>query len=1293
LATTAATSQSIDPQPAKETPLAQSEAAATITATTMNQQQSLRRKNRSRDVDDDPVEHHGWEKDVDFPIAEIQRIKNKTQQLRRQRKHMNPHSSDDIFRETGFETGQFQSYHPHAPRNSNNNHNNITPSSSSITTTISSLAQSVRKRKDSLSEVLEDEHGNPTSCSSSSSIHRRRQRPSSQQQQQQQHSQRKVQQIQQRMIQEFHKPRESSSYAPTTKKVAPMDDPAETDVNTTDETEEEISGDGTTTTTSSEVEDLTLLHDLCGEASSEDDIAWRNALYLLSINPNLAKQTLPEYSLTVLHICCLSECPEFMIRSLLYVYPQAVTKKDVGGRLPLHFLCASAGCNNESILDLLVAEYPSSVRVRDVHGLTPLHILLRNTSTVITPRKIQILLGHYTQNNHRHRRSTSNPKKRILQRRRQHWNLNGREVEEWRQSTLQSPVVNLHRNEQNVADAIFSNHRVVDGASRHNHEDHFHAYPTDIQVSLRKLAQWKQKRDKQKENDEEESGVEVQLVIDPHQDEDDLPERDSNPNPAAISLQNRCFPIHMLVQRAIIDQSIIRVSGGSSRTVGVDDDNDDAEEENEGEQNRNENLDNALEKEEIRESFDQEVPSYSNSMTSSHQQPSVLHIPSVLRILASAYPEALVERDAMGLTPLLMVLIGADPTFPDFVQIIEILLGQCMPGYEPLPSWAADMPLANGMEFSDKNPAMVPVLETRQLPLHIVAEEMAFDFSIVRTLYDSYPGAIHVTDALGRTPLHLAISSYRRVPADIRVLDVLFSERVAQVSDDFGNLPIDLLLEKYSKTSLPMPYDQFPRTMGTSVDIDDKSWTIYQRFFSASVKGLLRPDRRDQMSSLLRRLRDLPPWLRTEACCLQCIRDLLTEEIASPWKCAWILLDGILLVTLITVFRLQMKQFVDQLLTGESLATWYTHAVYATAIFRFISQVVFAALAANLGEFQHLCLCNIWYWIDIWAMFLSIVTSVVLYGPTNEERLLVLGTASTCLLWLSLIGYLSNWWHGMAVFTGGFSKIAYHMICPVIVAGALIVCFAQCFYTLLQLDCAEAFGISVVCSVRDAYRIVYMLIRGEPLLDHTGVSTLSTEAVFLVASFVVIFAIFLLALLVTVLIAATRLDFDDIALHSYWQPKLAFILTSADFGESESKGKLGQHESFAGKQARIWDTMMNTLFGGEPIKGENWYTMPTKSKMFAWLISMVAVPVWLLVGFISMGVLWPPQVRIWIFRPHVTYNVRRPPSVKKDTATSKLSEVQNDILQMKQMTYERTYQIEYELQELKDMLFSAIQEQ
>jgi hypothetical protein len=160
-----------------------------------------------------------------------------------------------------------------------------------------------------------------------------------------------------------------------------------------------------------------------------------------------------------------------------------------------------------------------------------------------------------------------------------------------------------------------------------------------------------------------------------------------------------------------------------------------------------------------------------------------------------------------------------------------------------------------------------------------------------------------------------------------------------------------------------------------------------------------------------------------EACAATFVQDQIVEDITSPWKFASILLDGILLITLITVFRLQMKEYIDQLSDDNLIARWYTYTVYATAVSRFMARILFAYFTATIGEFQSLCLFNLWYWIDAWAMLMSIVTSIFLYGNTSDERLLALGTATTILLWLSFVGYLSSWWYSMAIFTGGFLQV------------------------------------------------------------------------------------------------------------------------------------------------------------------------------------------------------------------------------------------------------------------------------
>jgi hypothetical protein len=867
---------------------------------------------------------HTWDSDGNFPVHEIQRIKKKTKKLRSERassESKSASSGKDFFRDTGFEDsdGLFQ----HVRHNNTNN---------------ASTGQSVRSKsrntwahgasqgsRDSLSDVLDRgsaDTGITENPSGSSTSNNRQPPPQSQ----------AAAKAQRRLLQDFHKPREVDSLD--------VSDPVTVD-------------------TSAESDDQNLtLHDLCGEAVSTDDIAWRNALCLLAKQPTLASVTDRSQLWAPLHICCLgmSPPPTYMVRALLYIYPKAGSLPDEGGRLPLHLVAASSA--DAEILQMLVEEFPAAVYQVDDHGLTPLHLLIRNCSVELTLEKAKILLGHTVRHTDASQQLTN--KRHVLQRRGDHLNLSVNSVDQWLSSSKLRPVTNLNHN----------------GMA---HERHFDSYPVDVQVSLRKLAQWKNRQGPADES------VEVQLAMD--NDDDRVVET----NPAAIPLPSGTqLPIHMLVQRAIIDEvtldcSVVADNEEKERTRC---DNDDDQEE------------------------DQEVAS------SEEESPSVPHAGSVLRLLAAACPEALVVRDANGMTPLLQVMQLQD-SLPS-LDIIEILLGKRAAGFEAMPPWASDLPV-HSMKGTDRyvNPAMVPAAETGQLPLHLAAEEMSADYSLIQTIQESYPGAIHVQDARGRTPLHLALHSYRRVPADPRVVELLFSERVAQIVDDYGKLPFDLLVE--SAHGLP---SHKPR----STSYGSEGSSVYQRLFNASIVGAARPDTPTKLSTFLRRLRNLPPWLRTEACATTYVQDLLTEELATPWKCALILLDGLLLVILITVFRLQMKEFVDQLESADILSSWYTYSVYATAIFRLFAQIIFGGLAVAIGEFQHLCMFNLWYWIDIWAMLLCIVTSVFLYSTTSDERLLVLGTASTILLWLSLIGYLSSWWYGMAIFTGGFSKVSSHSL-------------------------------------------------------------------------------------------------------------------------------------------------------------------------------------------------------------------------------------------------------------------------
>jgi hypothetical protein len=672
------------------------------------------------------------------------------------------------------------------------------------------------------------------------------------------------------------------------------------------------------------------LHDLCGEAISTDDIAWRNALTLLSSQPLLASVTDPTPIWTPLHICCLGMLPPptYMIRALLHIYPKATTMPDEGGRLVLHLLAASSA--DTEIMQLVLDANPTAIYHRDHHGYTPLHLLLRNRSVDLTVGRLQVLLGRTVASPVA---APSSEARHVLQRRGDHLRMSLRSVDEWVAQRNRRPVTQVHHNAM-------------------AQEPDWNEYPPDVQVYLRKLSQWKYLH----HSKEEAESVEVQWSS----EEDG----DVETNPAAIPLPDETqWPIHMLVQRLIVDAA--ETTKSSEAKISEDDKEEDEE------------------------------------MTPSvKERRSVAETIHMLRVVANAWPEALGMRDDHGATPLLQAMQLRD-SFPS-AELVQVLLGPLEAG----PEWAQDLPTESS------HPARLPDQETGQLPLHIAAEEAATDAALIHTLVDCFPAAVHAQDGHGRTPLHLAFHSYRRVSPDPKVVELLFSERVALTVDDYGQRPLDRLLEHAQILPLHKPRN-----------IDPDGTSIYQKLLNASILGSARPETPPQVDDFLQRLRSLPPWLRAEACSTAVVQDMLTSTVTSPWKCASILLDGLALFILIIVFRLQMKEFVDQLYDDRTLSSWYTYLVYATAIVRFFARLVFGFLATSIGEFRHLCLYNIWYWIDIWAMFMSIVTSIVLYGSTSDERLLILGTASTILLWLSLIGYLSSWCYSMAIFTGGFLKV------------------------------------------------------------------------------------------------------------------------------------------------------------------------------------------------------------------------------------------------------------------------------
>jgi hypothetical protein len=180
-------------------------------------------------------------------------------------------------------------------------------------------------------------------------------------------------------------------------------------------------------------------------------------------------------------------------------------------------------------------------------------------------------------------------------------------------------------------------------------------------------------------------------------------------------------------------------------------------------------------------------------------------------------------------------------------------------------------------------------------------------------------------------------------------------------------------------------------------------------------------------------------------------------------------------------------------------------------------------------------------------------------------------------------------------------------------------------------------------------------------------------------------------------VAASQLDFESIALRSWWEKKLAFHYTSADLGLPDWVSSNGHDLRSVGVTERLeraWNMLVLSIVGGTSKKRKHWYEGIPTNEVWSWplwTISIILLPLWIFLGMITLGLLWPPQLRRLLFRPFA-FHSERMSKIFGDSASSNISAMRDEVRQLKMLSYERSGEIERELRELKELLYSAIKE-
>jgi hypothetical protein len=99
-------------------------------------------------------------------------------------------------------------------------------------------------------------------------------------------------------------------------------------------------------------------------------------------------------------------------------------------------------------------------------------------------------------------------------------------------------------------------------------------------------------------------------------------------------------------------------------------------------------------------------------------------------------------------------------------------------------------------------------------------------------------------------------------------------------------------------------------------------------------------------------------------------------------------------------------------------------------------------------------------------------------------------------------------------------------------------------------------------------------------------------------------------------------------------------------------------------------------------------------------MAVLLLPLWCLLGVATLGVLWPPQVRRWLFQTTTTTTTRsrktqpRQSPIEERLSAAKLSHLQSELLYQFQATSQlQSQQFQMDISQIKDILVRAMMEE
>lgn len=668
----------------------------------------------------------------------------------------------------------------------------------------------------------------------------------------------------------------------------------------------------------------------------------------------------------------------------------------------------------------------------------------------------------------------------------------------------------------------------------------------------------------------------------------------------------------------------------------------------------------------------------------------------VIKQLAEAFPESKTTVDRRGRTPLHFALGNSSkPVAPDVVVLLSS-------------SGAAGYADDNGM-----------------LPLHYACAYGASEEALY-VLTGAYPDAITTQDRRGRTPLHFALSNAgrRAAPAAVRLL-VSFNRDIVNSRGGSSN-PLRVLAE-------------FAATIR---DDDDQKESVHK-----CLEHLLNAEP-DPTADFFTALQSLPDWLSEQAVVMEVVQTLLNEKISQRFPTAVLMVDFYVLAMVIIYYSMNVIESIKlRYEEGEDASISSTELIplYLGGGYFFLREVIQLISLLSLKAF------NVWVydasnWLNLLFVILVLYWTIQMDTGKGDKEAFRIGSAlSVTVLWVKMLSYLRNVLIDFAVFVGGVFYVVNRLAAFLISLGIILVAFSQMFYTIYlqsneclnheldnldpkseivldQLRCDEL-DIVPFCNRWYSFLRVYTMLLGEVDEGDFADSPVGT-ALFLLFMFLVV--ILLANVLIAIVTDSYKVIQDQRAAIVFWTNRLDFVAEMDAIANGPWKAKF--------KKALGWDEDDDDNAGGNSEEKsyrrvfgkESWKRLMdlfedeiddsvVSLEYFLYTllratVAVVVIPLWIFLGIITAGWLWPPQIREAVFTSSVfkhTNDSEREDELRKiqvkkleqevkelkDELVQELAMDRTQVVQMKSAVAERKAEIANEMKHVKRIVTMLFEQQ